>query len=187
MPRSQVRFTHLDGYLRTPQPAALPGAPRAHRLCIGSPGGSLLVRQRRGRQHTVGLREAEGSRPRHLNEEDEAQVQVVDRERHPALAHLHGEERRHARLDLRENRDPGRQAAGAEPPARPAAARIRAEDQAEGVNSRPRRLAAAVALVVALVVAGAAPAGAPAATPPKPTIGAETAVVIDGRTGETLY
>jgi len=55
------------------------------------------------------------------------------------------------------------------------------------VTSRPRRLAAAVALLVALLVAGAAPASAPAATPPKPDISAETAVVIDGRTGETLY
>ena len=55
------------------------------------------------------------------------------------------------------------------------------------MTSRPRRLAAAVALLVALLVAGAAPASAPAATPPKPDISAETAVVIDGRTGETLY
>ena len=44
-----------------------------------------------------------------------------------------------------------------------------------------------MALLVALLVAGAAPASAPAATPPKPDISAETAVVIDGRTGETLY
>jgi serine-type D-Ala-D-Ala carboxypeptidase (penicillin-binding protein 5/6) len=55
------------------------------------------------------------------------------------------------------------------------------------VTSRPRRIAAAVALAVALLVASAAPASAPAATPPKPGISAETAVVIDGRTGETLY
>jgi serine-type D-Ala-D-Ala carboxypeptidase (penicillin-binding protein 5/6) len=55
------------------------------------------------------------------------------------------------------------------------------------VTSRPRRIAAAVALAAALLVASAAPASAPAATPPKPAIGAETAVVIDGRTGETLY
>ena len=44
----------------------------------------------------------------------------------------------------------------------------------------------AVAAVVVLVL-GAAPATAPAATPPKPNISAETAVVIDGKTGETLY
>jgi D-alanyl-D-alanine carboxypeptidase (penicillin-binding protein 5/6) len=44
----------------------------------------------------------------------------------------------------------------------------------------------AVAAVVALVL-GAAPASAPAATPPKPSISAETAIVIDGKTGETLY
>ena len=55
------------------------------------------------------------------------------------------------------------------------------------MTSRPRRVAAAVALAVALLVVGAAPASAPAATPPKPTISAATAVVIDGRTGETLY
>ena len=44
-----------------------------------------------------------------------------------------------------------------------------------------------MALVVALLVAGVAPASAPGATPPKPDISAETAIVIDGRTGETLY
>jgi serine-type D-Ala-D-Ala carboxypeptidase (penicillin-binding protein 5/6) len=55
------------------------------------------------------------------------------------------------------------------------------------VTSRPRRIAATVAIAAALLVASAAPASAPAATPPKPAIGAETAVVIDGRTGETLY
>ena len=54
------------------------------------------------------------------------------------------------------------------------------------MTPRPRRLAAGTAVVVALL-AGAAPATAPAATPPTPTITAETAVVIDARTGETLY
>jgi D-alanyl-D-alanine carboxypeptidase (penicillin-binding protein 5/6) len=54
------------------------------------------------------------------------------------------------------------------------------------VTSRPRRLAVAVAVVVALIVS-VAPASAPAATPAKPAISAETAVVIDARTGETLY
>jgi D-alanyl-D-alanine carboxypeptidase (penicillin-binding protein 5/6) len=51
--------------------------------------------------------------------------------------------------------------------------------------ARPRRFAAAFAAVVAL--ATAAPAAAPAAGPPKPKLSAETAVVIDARTGETLY
>jgi D-alanyl-D-alanine carboxypeptidase (penicillin-binding protein 5/6) len=51
--------------------------------------------------------------------------------------------------------------------------------------ARPRRLAAAFAAAVAL--AAAAPATAPAAGPPKPKVSAETAVVIDARTGETLY
>jgi D-alanyl-D-alanine carboxypeptidase (penicillin-binding protein 5/6) len=54
------------------------------------------------------------------------------------------------------------------------------------VTSRPRRLAAALGVLVALL-GGAAPATAPAAAPPKPSISAETAVVIDARTGETLY
>jgi D-alanyl-D-alanine carboxypeptidase (penicillin-binding protein 5/6) len=53
------------------------------------------------------------------------------------------------------------------------------------VTARPRRLAVALAAAVAL--GAAAPASAPAAGPPKPKISAETAVVIDGRTGETLY
>jgi D-alanyl-D-alanine carboxypeptidase (penicillin-binding protein 5/6) len=51
--------------------------------------------------------------------------------------------------------------------------------------ARPRRLAAAFAAVVAL--ATAVPAAAPAAGPPKPKLSADTAVVIDARTGETLY
>jgi D-alanyl-D-alanine carboxypeptidase (penicillin-binding protein 5/6) len=53
------------------------------------------------------------------------------------------------------------------------------------VRYRPRRLAAALPALVALLLA--APAAAPAQGPPKPTITADTAVVIDGRTGETLY
>src|SRR5215208_4442526 len=186
MPCSKVRFTQLDGYLRTPQPAALSGARRARRLRTSSTGGRLVDRKRRERQQAVGFRAAEGPRPRQLQQEEvEAQVEVV-RERLASHAQLHREERRHAAVDLGEDRHPGREAPGAEPAARPAAARIRAEDQAPGVTSYPRRLAVAVAVVVALVL-GAAPASAPAAAPPKPTIGAETAVVIDGKTGETLY
>ena len=49
----------------------------------------------------------------------------------------------------------------------------------------PRRIAAAFAAAVALLAA--VPAAARAADPPKPQITAETAVVIDARTGETLY
>jgi D-alanyl-D-alanine carboxypeptidase (penicillin-binding protein 5/6) len=50
----------------------------------------------------------------------------------------------------------------------------------------PRRAAAALVATLALVVA-TAPASAPAATPPRPRVSAETAIVIDARTGETLY
>jgi D-alanyl-D-alanine carboxypeptidase (penicillin-binding protein 5/6) len=53
------------------------------------------------------------------------------------------------------------------------------------VTSRPRRIAAVLLALVALLVA--APASAPAQGPPKPSITADTAVVIDARTGETLY
>jgi D-alanyl-D-alanine carboxypeptidase (penicillin-binding protein 5/6) len=58
------------------------------------------------------------------------------------------------------------------------------------VTARPRRLAAALAVAVAVALgltALVAPAGALAAAPPKPSISADTAVVIDARTGETLY
>ena len=51
--------------------------------------------------------------------------------------------------------------------------------------ARPRRIAAAFA--AALALAAAVPATALAAGPPKPSISAATAVVIDARTGETLY
>ena len=57
--------------------------------------------------------------------------------------HLHREERRHARLDRGEDRHPGREAPGAQPRARPAAARLRSEDQAARVTpargGSPRR------------------------------------------------
>ena len=42
-------------------------------------------------------------------------------------------------------------------------------------------------LTLLLALLAAAPASAPAATPAKPSISADTAVVIDARTGETLY
>ena len=54
------------------------------------------------------------------------------------------------------------------------------------MTGRPRRVAAALIAALGLLTA-AAPASAPAATPEKPRISAETAVVIDARTGETLY
>lgn len=44
-----------------------------------------------------------------------------------------------------------------------------------------------MALLAALAALVAAPAPAPAQGPPKPTVSADTAVVIDARTGETLY
>ena len=53
------------------------------------------------------------------------------------------------------------------------------------MTNRPRRVAAALLVLVAALLAG--PAAAPAQGPPKPTISAETAVVIDARTGETLF
>ena len=53
------------------------------------------------------------------------------------------------------------------------------------MTSRPRRIAAALTAAVAVLVA--APTAAPAQGPPRPDISAETAVVIDARTGETLY
>jgi len=53
------------------------------------------------------------------------------------------------------------------------------------VTSRPRRIAAVLLALAALLIA--APASAPAQGPPKPSITADTAVVIDARTGETLY
>jgi len=53
------------------------------------------------------------------------------------------------------------------------------------VTPRPRRIAAALLTVVA--VAAGAPAGASAAGPPKPAFHGDTAIVIDARTGETLY
>jgi D-alanyl-D-alanine carboxypeptidase (penicillin-binding protein 5/6) len=54
------------------------------------------------------------------------------------------------------------------------------------VTARPRRAAAALIAALALLAA-ALPQPAPAATPAKPRISAETAVVIDARTGETLF
>lgn len=53
------------------------------------------------------------------------------------------------------------------------------------MTPRLRRHAAALAAAVALVAA--APATAPAAGPPKPKLSADTAIVIDARTGETLF
>jgi serine-type D-Ala-D-Ala carboxypeptidase (penicillin-binding protein 5/6) len=53
------------------------------------------------------------------------------------------------------------------------------------VSAGPRRLCAALACAAAALLA--APAAAPAQGPPQPAIGADTAVVIDARTGETLY
>jgi serine-type D-Ala-D-Ala carboxypeptidase (penicillin-binding protein 5/6) len=52
------------------------------------------------------------------------------------------------------------------------------------VTVRPRRVAAALIAAVALLIPSAPAA---AQTPPKPSVSAETAVVIDARTGETLY
>ena len=51
------------------------------------------------------------------------------------------------------------------------------------MSARPRRIAAALVSAVALLT----PAAASAQAPPKPRITAETAVVIDARTGDTLY
>jgi D-alanyl-D-alanine carboxypeptidase (penicillin-binding protein 5/6) len=53
------------------------------------------------------------------------------------------------------------------------------------VTAGPRRIAAALGVAVALLISAAAPA--PAQPPAKPRVSAETAVVIDARTGETLY
>lgn len=53
------------------------------------------------------------------------------------------------------------------------------------MTPRPRPFAGALLATVAILVA--APAAAPAQGPPRPTISADTAVVIDARTGETLY
>ena len=53
------------------------------------------------------------------------------------------------------------------------------------MTGRPRRIAAALVAAVALLAS--APAGAQAAGPPKPRLSADTAVVIDGRTGDVLY
>ncbi|MEA2478965.1 MAG: hypothetical protein QOJ07_887 [Thermoleophilaceae bacterium] len=57
------------------------------------------------------------------------------------------------------------------------------------MSRRPRRLLAAVPaaalLAVLLVLAAAVPAGA--ATPPRPRLTADTAIVIDAKTGEVLY
>ena len=53
------------------------------------------------------------------------------------------------------------------------------------MTHRPRRFAAALPALLAALAA--APAAAPAQGPPKPAIDADTAIVIDGRTGEALY
>jgi D-alanyl-D-alanine carboxypeptidase (penicillin-binding protein 5/6) len=55
------------------------------------------------------------------------------------------------------------------------------------VTARPRRVAAALVAAIALLTSAAASPAALAQTPPKPRISAETAVVIDAATGETLY
>ena len=52
---------------------------------------------------------------------------------------------------------------------------------------RPRRIAAALACAIALLTPALAAAPASAQPPSKPRVSAETAVVIDARTGETLY
>ena len=57
------------------------------------------------------------------------------------------------------------------------------------MTARPRRGTAAAVVALVALVAAALPAGARAAeaAPSKPSITADTAIVIDGRTGETLY